>query len=69
MQFNRFDICEAYYLALTHCHGGQWSREYRRLCQMQKYFKPSPTLSVETLTDNSREIYETTCTRLLNQGE
>jgi len=66
MHFNRFDICEAYYLALTHCHGGQWSEEYRRLCKMQTYFKPSPTLCVDTLTDNAQEIYEATCTRLLN---
>jgi hypothetical protein len=31
MYFDRFDICEAYYLAFSHCHGGQWSKEYEAL--------------------------------------
>ena len=65
MHFDRFDICEAYFLALAHCHAGQWSTEYRRLCQMSRYFKPSPMLSVETLTDNGREIYTQACAKLL----
>ena len=65
MHFDRFDICEAYYLALTHCHGGQWSREYARLCNMQKYFRPSPLLSVERLNENAREIYDRACARMV----
>ena len=67
MTFDRFDICEAYFLALSHCHGGQWSSEYARLCRLQTYFKPSPLLSVETLNDNAREIYENACARFLTQ--
>lgn len=67
MNFDRFDICEAYFLALSHCHGGQWSREYARLCHLQTYFKPSPLLSVETLNDNAREIYENACARFLTK--
>ena len=65
MYFDRFDIVEAWYLALTHCHGGQWSPEYARLCRMSKYFRPSPLLSVDRLTDNGREIYDNACARLL----
>jgi hypothetical protein len=65
MHFDRFDIVEAYYLALTHCHAGQWSREYARLCRMARYFRPSPMLSVDSLTDNAREIYESACARML----
>lgn len=65
MYFDRFDICEAYFLALSHCHGGQWSKEYFRLCKLMKYFKPSPMLSVESLSDNGREIYESACARML----
>jgi hypothetical protein len=65
MYFDRFDICEAYYLAFSHCHAGQWSREYARLCSMLRYFKPSPALAVDTLTDNGRAIYDRACTRLL----
>ena len=67
MNFDRFDICEAYFLALSHCHGGQWSREYARLCRLMTYFKPSPLLSVETLNDNAREIYENACARFLTK--
>jgi len=67
MYFDRFDICEAYFLALSHCHGGQWSNEYVRLCKLTRksFFKPSPFLSVETLTENGREIYDNACKRFL----
>lgn len=65
MYFDRFDICEAYYLALSECHGGQWSPEYARLCRLRKSFKPSPLLSVDTLSDNAREIYTRACARML----
>jgi hypothetical protein len=65
MYFDRFDICEAYFLALSHCHGGQWSREYARLCKLMSYFKPSPMLSVDSLSDNAREIYDNVCERLI----
>jgi hypothetical protein len=65
MYFDRFDICEAYYLALSDCHGGQWSPEYARLCRLRKSFKPSPLLSLNTLSDNAREIYDRACARML----
>lgn len=65
--FDRFDIVEAHWLALSHCHGGQWTPEYIRLCRMTRYFRPSPLLSVNSLTDNGREIYERACRRYLHQ--
>ena len=65
MYFNKFDICEAYYLALSDCHNGQRSPEYLRLCKMLKYFKPSPMLSVDRLNENAREIYENACNKFL----
>jgi hypothetical protein len=65
MYFDRFDIVEAWYLALNHCHNGQWSKEYARLCRLQRYFRPSCTLCVDTLTDNGREIYNQACETLL----
>jgi hypothetical protein len=68
MYFDRFDICEAYFLALSHCHGGQWSKEYARLCKLMRYFKPSPLLSVEDLNENAREIYENACNKLLKEA-
>lgn len=65
MYFDRFDIVEAWYLALSHCHGGQWSREYARLCRLLKTFKPSPMLDVDSLSENGRVIYESACAKLL----
>ena len=65
MYFDRFDICEAYFLALSHCHWGLRSREYARLCKLMRYFKPSPMLSVDSLSDNGREIYDNACARML----
>jgi len=64
MYFDRFDIVEAWYLALSQWHGGQSSEEYRRLSAMSRYFRPSPFLSVDSLTDNGREIYEAACAKL-----
>lgn len=58
MTFDRFDIAEAYYLFFCHYHEGGGSTKYRRLSRMLRYFKPSPLLSLETLTENGREIYE-----------
>ena len=65
MHFDRFDIVEAYYLALSHCHGGQWSKEYARLCKLSEYFRPAMGLDVESLTENGRAIYEAACSRML----
>ena len=65
MYFDRFDIVEAWYLALAHCHSGQWSNEYSRLSNITRYFRPSPILSVDTLSENGREIYEAACNKLL----
>lgn len=65
MYFDRFDICEAYFLAFYYYHGGQYSREYARLCKLYTYFKPSPNLSVYTLSDNGLQIYNKVVARLL----
>lgn len=66
MYFDRFDIVEAYYLAFCDCHRGQWSTEYARMSKMSRYFKPSPLLSVDTLTENGRMIYDNVCQKLLD---
>ena len=68
-EFNRFDIAEAWYLALSHCHDGQWSKEYKRLSRMSSYFKPSPWLSVEALDDNAKVIYDNAVEKLLTKKE
>ena len=67
MHFDRFDICEAYYLALMHTHGGQTSPEYLKLCRLRAYFTPRPTLRVQTLNTNAREIYNAAVIRFLTK--
>lgn len=57
MYFDRFDICEAWYCWLSDNHGGMGSREYARLSRL-RYFKPSPMLCTERLSENAREIYD-----------
>jgi hypothetical protein len=57
MHFDRFDICEAWYLHLVHNHAGQWSPEYERLCHLREWFIPRE-LGYERLTDNGQAIYD-----------
>ncbi len=57
--FNRFDICEAYYMFATLYHGGMGSEEYQIFNRLSKIkFKPSPMLDVESLSENAREIFD-----------
>jgi hypothetical protein len=59
MYFDKFDICEAYYMFASLYHRGQWSNEYKilsRLCKIS--FSPRLSISVETLSENSREIFD-----------
>jgi hypothetical protein len=59
MEFNRNDICEAYYMFASEWHGGQFSKEYRIFGRLQKIgFVPSPTLSVDSLSENGVLIYQ-----------
>ena len=58
MYFDRFDICEAWYLYLSRYHTGQWSPEYERLSRMSEYFSPRPMLCGMTLSENGRAIYD-----------
>lgn len=54
---DRYSIVEGHYWYFVDYHEGQWSDEYRRLCRIQKYFKPSP-LSSGPETDGGREVYD-----------
>ena len=58
MYFNRFDICEAYYLFFCDYHSGMHSEFYRRLSAMDAYFKPSPLLCYENMDENGQMIYD-----------
>ena len=53
MYFDRYDICEAWWL-LAH----DWGL-YATITRLERMpFKPSPVLSYEYLTDNGKEIYD-----------
>ena len=57
MYFNRFDVCEAYYLFACEWHNGQWSPEYAIFGRLDNFgFRPSPILSKDSLTENGRVI-------------
>ena len=60
MYFDSFDICQAWFLFLSHYHGGQNCPRYARLCKLTRpgFFRPSPTLAYDTLNDNARAIYD-----------
>ena len=59
MWFDRFDICEAYYVFAMLHHGGQGSKEYEIFGRLNRMgFKPSPMLSgPEKLSENGLNIY------------
>lgn len=55
--FDRFDICEAWYMFACEWHGGQSSPEYRIFGRLHRLrFKPSPTLAKENMSENARTI-------------
>ena len=55
MFFDRYDIACAWYVHLSESHGGQWSREYRRLSRMLSWFKPG-AFGVR-MSENAQRIY------------
>ena len=58
MYFDRFDIAEAWFLWLSEHHDGQYSARYARLSKLSRSFSPRPSLSVSTLSENGRAIYD-----------
>ena len=57
--FDRFDICEAYYVYAYDCHHGQDSKEYRILGRLDRIgFKPRFNLNYSRLSDNGKYIYD-----------
>lgn len=57
--FDRFDICEAYYLYAMLYHGGQWSKEYAIFGRLHNMgITPRPGLRDEDdLSENGRAIF------------
>lgn len=66
MNFDRFDICEAYLVLEWDWNSGGWlqerpsNRRRREATSIQLGrigFKPAPSLSFDTLSENGKEIY------------
>ena len=60
MWFDRFDICEAYYVYAMLWHGGKGSKEYALFSVFVRLgFRTSPLLCDENdLSENGRAIYD-----------
>lgn len=59
MTWDRFDICEAFYVYMTLYHDGQWGKLYRLTGVFAKIqFHPHGNLDEDTLTENGRMIYD-----------
>ncbi len=55
--WNRFDICEAYYVFASEWHEGQYSPTYAIFGRLDRLgFRPSPLLSRRSLSPNARLI-------------
>lgn len=52
MYFDRFDICEAYYMYDVLYNPTKYAAKLRRLD-----FRPSPTIRLEDLSENAKEIF------------
>ncbi len=59
-EWNRFDICEAWYLFASEWHEGQDSDTYAIFGRLERMrFRPSPMLSTGSLSPNGRLILAT----------
>jgi hypothetical protein len=65
--FDRFDVCEAHAVLEWDYNVGGWLHERPRNARLMEAthiqlnrlrFKPRPSLSSDTLTENGREIYD-----------
>ncbi len=60
MEFNRFDILQAYYLYGSEYHSGQGSKEYAYIGRvLNTGFQPGAWgMSYDSLSDNGKAIYD-----------
>lgn len=63
MQFDRFDICDAYYLFASLYHSGQFSPEYKIFGRLNAIgYKPSAGLVISrepfVMSDNAIAIFQ-----------
>lgn len=57
--FDRYDICEAYYLFAKYYHSGMFSKEYAYFGRLDEIrFYPRRNLTYDKLTENGKSIYD-----------
>lgn len=57
--FDRFDICEAWDLFTALYHGGMGCELYQKRTVLSRIgYRARPSISVETLSDNAREMFD-----------
>lgn len=57
MYFDKFDICEAYWMYASLYHEGQNSEIYGIFGRLHRIgFRPPPSISEDSLTENGKEI-------------
>jgi hypothetical protein len=57
---DRFDVCRAYYWALSVCHEGHGSAKYARLSKLGGIYRPSPLDSesrIEAEDSDAGQLY------------
>ena len=60
MEFDRFDIVEAYHLWFTHYYDGMFHPNYIRRCRIEEnlQIQPSMSHSYDSLSENGKYIYD-----------
>ena len=60
MEFDRFDIVEAYHLWFTHYYDGMFHPNYIRRCRIEENLQFSPSMShgYDSLSPNGQYIYD-----------
>ena len=62
--WDRFDICEAWYVFSVLWHGGAADPIYSYVGRLHNMgFKPAANLGLDTLSENGTEIYRQLCRR------
>lgn len=57
--FDRFDICEAYWLLAAMYHNGKGSALYQVFARLRRIdFNPRPNLDYDRLSANGKAIYD-----------
>ena len=66
--FDRFDLCQGAYWALANYHGGQFTRAYRRLSILSRFYHPGACETQRSLEGNAQGYYVKFAVNALKRG-